>query len=94
MTAQTLIKQPSEIRSYVMDFSPLLGAGETLTAASSVTAAPSGLTLVGSPTVSGTFAAQTVSGGTAGQRYKITYLVTTSDGNTLEAEGILAVKEL
>jgi hypothetical protein len=94
MSAPSLVKQPAESRMYTMDFSPLLGTGETLTGVTSVTALPADLTLSGVPTYSGVFAQQRIAGGTAGVKYVVTFLVTTSGGNTLEGEGVLQVKAL
>lgn len=94
MSTQTLIKQPAESRLYSIDFSPLLAVGETVTGVTSVAATPSGLTLSGSPTYSGAFAQERISGGTTGVRYKVTFTVTTSLSNTLEGEGILSVQNL
>lgn len=94
MSTPSLIKQPAESRLYTMDFSGLLGQGETIAGVTSVTATPSGLTLSGGPTFSGVFANQRIAGGTSGQKYTVTFLVTTSGGNTLEGEGILQVKDL
>jgi len=94
MPTPSLIKQPAESRLYTMDFSGLLARGETLAGVTSVTATPTGLTLVDPPTYSGVYASQRISGGTSGTRYTVTFLVTTSAGNTLEGEGILQVKDL
>jgi len=90
---QTLIKQPAESRLYTVDFSPILGEGESITAATSATAAPAGLTL-GSPSYTATTASVRISSGTAGQLYKVTFRVTTDASNTLEGEGLLQVKDI
>lgn len=98
MSTPSLVKQPAESRVYVMDFSGLLAQGETLTGVTSVSySSPSGdaaLTLVGSATYSGVYAQQRISGGTSGKYYTVTFVVTTSLGNTLEGEGILQVRNL
>lgn len=94
MAVPSLIKQPAESRLYSMDFSPLLQPGETIASVVSVTAAPVGLTLNGSASYAGQKAFQRIEGGTAGESYKVTFVVTTSDSNTLESEGILQVREL
>ncbi len=94
MSVPSLIKQPAESRMYVMDFSALLGQGETLAGVTSVTVDQVGLTLSGVPTYSGAYAQQRIEGGTSGTRYKITFLVTTTLSNTLSGEGILQVKDL
>ena len=94
MGVPTLIKQPSESRLYTMEFAANLDEAETITGVSSVVAAPSGLTLDGPPGFSGTKATQRIAGGTNGVLYKVTFVVTTSNGNTLEGEGHLRVREL
>lgn len=91
---QTLDKQPSESRLYIMEFAPNMGQTETITGVTSVVAAPSGLTLSGSATFSGTQASQRIAGGTDGVLYKVTFIVTTSGGNTLEGEGNLRVRSI
>lgn len=91
---QTLEKQPSESRLYTMEFAPNMSLGETVNAVTSVTATPPGLTLSGSPTFTGTRATQRILGGTNSTLYKITFIVTTSLGNTLEGEGNLRVADL
>lgn len=93
MSAQSLVKQPGENRLYDMDFSPLLAEGETLSSCT-VASTPVGLTLSGSATVSGSTASQRISGGTSGTRYKLTFTAVTSAGNTVEADGILQVRDL
>lgn len=94
MSAPSLVKQPSESRIFSMDFAGLMAAGETITSVSSVTATPNGLTLAGSPAASGQVATQRIAGGTSGHKYVVTFIVTTSLGNTLEGEGILQVRDL
>lgn len=88
---QTLYKQPSESRIYTMDFSANMSSGETLVAVTSFTVSPAGLTYT-SATPSGQVVAMRLSGGTDDVQYKITVVVTTSAGNTLENEGYLLVR--
>lgn len=91
MSVETLKKQPSESRVYTMDFNANLATSETIATVVSVTADVSGLT-IGSPVV-GTRSAQVrISGGTVDVLYKVTWVVTTSAGNTLEAEGYLRIE--
>jgi hypothetical protein len=94
MAASSLIKQPAESRLYTMDFAANMDEGETISGVTSVAATPSGLTLSGPATFSDTRAFQRIAGGTAGVSYKVTFLVTTSAGNTLEGEGLLLVRDL
>jgi hypothetical protein len=96
MTAPTLVKQPSESRLYSMDFSGLMAAGEfingcALTPAHEVTTPA---LVVGTPVYAGQIAQARASAGKAGTTYKITFVVTTNAGNTLEGEGNLIVREI
>jgi hypothetical protein len=88
---QTLKKQPSESRVYDMDFAANMVAGETVTAVSSVVVDPVGLT-IGTAVFSGQRIQFRLSAGTAGITYKITVVVATSAGNTLEGDGLLRVE--
>lgn len=90
---QTLVKQPSENRLFSMEFAPLMAEGSTLISVTSAASTPAGLT-VGANAVSGTKATVRLSAGTAGVLYKVTMVVVDSDGNTLEGEGLLQVKDL
>ena len=92
----SLIKQPSESRLYSLDFAALLEEDEVLTAANSVaidktTASP---LVAGTPAVSGVIAQVRLTGGLAGTIYKVTIVVTTSDGNTLEGEAYVNVEDI
>lgn len=91
MSIETLKKQPSESRLYTMDFSANLTTSETLASITSVTADIVGLSL-GVPVLGSRSAQVRISGGTADVMYKITWVVVTSAGNTLEAEGYLLVE--
>lgn len=92
MSLSTLQKQPSESRVYIIPFLGLLVEGDEVTAITSVSSSPTGLT-VGSSVINadGTSVGVRLSGGTAGTVYKITAVVTTLLSNTLEAEGYLKV---
>lgn len=91
MSIETLKKQPSESRLYTMDFSANLTTSETLASVTSVTADVSGLT-IGTPVLGSRSAQVRISGGTADVVYKVTWIVVTSAGNTLEAEGYLRIE--
>jgi hypothetical protein len=88
-----LVKQPAESRRYTIDFAGLVATGDSISAISSLTAAPSGLTIteqaIASPKIQ-----FRVASGTDGIRYKLTALVATTDGDTLEGEGDLDVVDL
>lgn len=96
MSIPTVTKQPNESRLYTMEFSALLGSGETLStvvsvAIDKVTIPP--LTKA-DEAVSGTQLTFRLAGGKAGTKYKVTGLVTTSGANTIEGEGIVQVEDL
>lgn len=97
-----LVKQPSESREYDLDFTALLVPGETIAGITSVGSTIMGK-VVGSADVSIGSSSITsdslkvrvrISGGTNGEDYKITAVVTTNQGNTVEGEGILRVIDL
>lgn len=97
MSLPSLIKQPAESRLLSMDFSALLAQGETVLSVSSFTAdTPTGAAALAISGIlaSGFYAQARVAGGTSGTVYKLTALVVTSQGNTLEGEGLLQVKNL
>lgn len=88
----TLEKQVNESRLYTFNFSANLANVETLTGVTLFSAAPSGLT-TGTPIFAGKLVQNRISGGVTDTLYKITVRVTTSDGNTLEGDAHLFVKE-
>lgn len=92
MSTPSLIKQPSDDRIYTMDFAALLASSETINGVTSVTAEPTGISIDGVATFGGTMAQQRISGGTSGITYKVTFIVTTTEGNILEGEGFLVVR--
>lgn len=88
----SLLKQPGDDRVYTMDFAALLASNETINGVTSVVAEPADLSLDGAATFGGTMAQQRISGGTSGITYKVTFVVTTTEGNTIEGEGFLVVR--
>lgn len=83
-------KDPNAVLFYTFDWAPWLGVGETIS--SVVNTAPPGLTIASS---SNTTTAVTIklSGGTAGQSYKVANRITTSAGQTDERTMIIQVDE-
>lgn len=79
-----------------MDFSALMGPSETIASVTSVakdkTTSPD-LT-IGSAVFSGQIAQFRLSAGKADTKYKVTCIVLTSDGNTLEGEGIVQLEDI
>lgn len=98
-----LEKQPDESRVYDMDFSPKMSSAEVINAVSSVSQhkrladdsyeATAELTFPSVATFSGQIAQQRIEDGTHETTYKVTYVITTDLGNTLEAEGLLYVRD-
>lgn len=93
-----LVKQPGESRVYRMDFSNLL-EGTYIDSITSIVQANQGdvggssnLTIA-NQAISGDGVEFRLSGGTADERYKLTVTIVDSAGNTLEADGMLYVKE-
>jgi hypothetical protein len=98
--AEELYKQPAESRLYHFVFTNLLASGETISTVTSVTqvnlgkVAGSSDVTIGPPTKTTNIAQVRISGGTNYESYKLSALVTTSDSNILELDGILHVRDL
>lgn len=102
--SQELCKQPSERRKFGMEFASLMstGTGEVISSIDSVTSetisgGASDLTITLPSIVDGNATSSRVEfwieDGTAGNKYRIEVLVTTSDGQILEGDGILKVTD-
>lgn len=95
---QTLTKQPSENRLYEMKFDALLGPDETIESILSVEVVPSVVgsvvNFIDAPIISLKSIFQRIKGGQARVSYKITFVVFTTDGNTIEGEGRLIVTDI
>ena len=96
-----LVKQPSENRLYDIKFVQELRTGDTISTVISVVAVAQGevievtpLAIADSPAHSDTIVQPRISGGTHGERYKVTAKITTTGGDTLEVDTILEVKDL
>jgi hypothetical protein len=92
-------KQPSEKRSYTMDFSNLMATGETIESdpAPSVVSEKRGggasdLT-ISDVTISGQTLTMWIEGGTHASVYRIEASITTSTGQELEGDGILKIRD-
>lgn len=84
-TLETRTKDPAEVLDFVVDWQgvfpgPALEVGETITG--SAFEVPAGITL-DSATSTASTATAWLSGGTAGEAYKVTNEITTSAGRTL-----------
>jgi len=95
------VKQPAETLDFDIDFAEFLSDGDTLVTAGdppapdplSVVVSPAGLTLGLTLVRNGTIIKQWVSGGTDGQKYKITITATSNAGRVKQVEFIVRVKE-
>lgn len=81
LTLQNPLKDPSAVLDYVFDWNEWLATGETIT--DHTITADTGIT-VDSSTESGGKVTVWLSGGTAGENYKVACLITTSAGRTDE----------
>ena len=94
-------KQPAETLDYDIDFTEFLSDGDTLVTSGNppvpsplnVTVSPSGLTLGPTLVIGNSIVKQWVSGGTDGQRYKITLTATSNAGRVKQVEFTVRVKE-
>ena len=75
------IKDPNETYSYILDYTAEL-ASDTIS--SSTWVVPSGLTQVGSATITSPITEITLRGGTDGAKYKLVNTIVTAAGNTIE----------
>lgn len=89
---ETYEKQPREVQDYDITFEEYLAALDD-TGASHTAEAPEGITLLSSTLIDGVVKVW-LSGGTSGQKYKITVILTTTGGRTREGEIIVKVKEV
>lgn len=92
MADEILSKQPGESRLYDIDFAPLLATADTIASVTSVSTAQSGLT-IGSPAFTSPKVQVRISSGTDKTLYKITAIVVTTNGDTLETDVFLRVEE-
>lgn len=94
----TCEKQPYEERKFSFNFASKMAEDATITSINSITSSLKSGGGVASLTINGqTAAGQKVEalygGGTTGQTYKVTCKVTDSQGQELELDGLLKVKE-
>lgn len=94
LSVDTLTKQPAETRLLAMEFA--VGRTETLASvvsATSVRLAGTGNITISAPAVVGNEVRLSISGGAAGDLHKVTVVVSTGMGQTLEGEGQLFVRD-
>jgi hypothetical protein len=95
------VKQPAEILDFDIDFSEFLSDGDSLVVTGDppvpspldVTVTPAGLTLGATLVRDGLVIKQWVSGGTNGQKYKITITATSNAGRVKQVEFTVRVKD-
>ena len=68
-----------------------LDAGQTISSCV-VTITPTGLTALGSPSISGNVVTQTISGGTSGAEYSMSFATTLSDATVYTDEIVIIMK--
>jgi hypothetical protein len=94
---ENVVKQPSEVRQYTMDFANTLATGETISTITSVSIELRGGGLsdvtVYNEAVSGDTIVFWVSGGTDGQTHRIEIVVVTNVGQTIEGDGLLSIRD-
>lgn len=93
MALATFEKQPAEVQDYDIDFATSYLADLADTAVSHTVAFDPGIE-VPLTTMSDGVVKVWVSGGTSGQKYKITATITTVGGRVREGEILVKVKEL
>lgn len=86
-----LVKQPGETREFAMDFSAKTH-GVALSSVIGVTGSPAGLTIT-NERIDGAHVWFKIAGGADGTDYKITVQVQDADGNVLEGDGMLYVRD-
>jgi hypothetical protein len=96
---RVLIKQPSESRIYKMNFSDLMGDSPLVSVSSldseSQENVPGSANVdLGAASIVGPRVQFNIAGGIDGEDYKITVRVTDGDGNLIEGEGMLYVRDL
>jgi hypothetical protein len=84
-------KDPQESLRYWRDVAGLLADGDTISA---VTATADGVTLVGTPSFTGTVIVFKISGGTVGMVGSVTLDITTTGGDVLQRSMFFNVRQL
>ena len=109
MASDQVIKQPSEVATFYFDFSPKLQGADLLTGSAAITTAGQGLTigasaiLVADVTIeqdgeiitleAGKAVAVQLSAGLDRENYRLECICSTVNGNTLEVDGVLQVRD-
>jgi hypothetical protein len=97
---QRLCKQPTEKRKFTMDFTNILGTGESITQITSVSSEKEGgyltdLSITTTGIVTGSKKCDMfIESGTLGNTYRVEVLVTTDASQILEGDGILFITDI
>jgi hypothetical protein len=91
MTIPTRRKQPTEKRTLTFEFAEKLAPGDALTGSPTITAS-SGITATAG-SKSGTTVSTQVSGGTAGNEYTVSCRIGTTQGDVLELDVVVEVRD-
>jgi hypothetical protein len=90
-------KDPSEVVRLGVDFANLLDTGETIIGATVTVRSASGVAqaamLSGDDEIDGSIVRQLITGGVTGTTYKVSFVITTSAGQTLVEGANLRVTE-
>ena len=90
-------KDPSEVVRLGVDFANLLDTGETISGATVTVRTASGVAqaamLSGTDEIDGSIVRQLITGGVTGTTYKVSFIITTSTGQTLVEGANLRVTE-
>lgn len=88
------VKQPSETRTFTLDFTDVLDTGDTIASITSVTGTPTGLT-IGSEAIDSTAHMITfeIAGGTDATTYALEAIIVTTNGETIEKDANLFVTD-
>ena len=94
---ERVVKQPSEVRQYIMQFANILASGETISTIVSVDheirgGGTSDLTVENQVNTTNAVSVW-ISEGTDNTTYRIEIKVTTSSGQTLEGDGLISVRD-
>ena len=92
MATKVFEKQPLEVIDYFFNYVDWLASKSDTSASYTLTAA-TGITLVSHSEVSAGVIQVFISGGTSGQRYKVTCHLTTTGGRVKELDLILKIKD-
>ena len=93
LTSKDIIyKQPGEVLNVAMDFAEWLNTVDIISSPV-VTVEPDGVLTISNESVSGQKATMTIAGGNDGGTYRVQVQVSVNNGQTLQGDGKLKVRE-